>query len=174
MVSILFYLQDNDFAPKGAHSPQLITNFSSDLNLKNETAKININQGGSIEEQNAKIYYSSDTGSGLVIENLKTNGDSRSIKINSNWKLELSCFKDLMLNDFSTSLFKVVSIIRVGDNGNYFVENNLPIASFYITELNNDVRIFLRNSVTGSSFKIMELIYMLEQKTENSMSIWNI
>ena len=88
----------------------------------------------------------------MVIQNLNTNGDSRSIKINSNWNLELSCFKDLMLNDFSTSLFKVVSIIGVGDNGNYFVENNLPIATFYFTNLNNDVRIFLPNFVTGSSF----------------------
>jgi len=46
----------------------------------------------------------------------------------------------------------VVSIIGVGDNGNYFVENNLPIATFYFTNLNNDVRIFLPNFVTGSSF----------------------
>jgi hypothetical protein len=44
-----------------------------------------------------------------------------------------------MLNDFSTSLFKVVSIFGVGDNGNYFVENNLPIATFYFTNLNNAV-----------------------------------
>ena len=63
-------------------------------------------------------------------------------KINSNWNLELSCFKDLMLNNLSTSLFKVVSIIGVGDNGNYSVVNNLPIASFYIIQLNNDVKIF--------------------------------
>ena len=87
-----------------------------------------------------------------MIENLNTNGDSKSIKINSNWNLELSCFNELMLSNFSTSLFKVVDIFGVGDGGNYFVENNLPIATFYFTTLNNDVRIFLPNFFTGSNF----------------------
>jgi hypothetical protein len=87
-----------------------------------------------------------------MIENLNTSGDSRSIKINSNWNLELSCLNELMLSNFSTSLFKVINIIGTGDGGNYFVENNLPIATFYFTNLNNDVRIFLPNFVTGSSF----------------------
>jgi hypothetical protein len=57
-----------------------------------------------------------------------------------------------MLSNFSTSLFKVINIIGTGDGGNYFVENNLPIATFYFSNLNNDVRIFLPNFVTGSNF----------------------
>ena len=43
------------------------------------------------------------------------------------------------------SLIKVVPIIGTGDSGLYQVKDNLPIASFYITESNDDVRIRLPN-----------------------------
>jgi hypothetical protein len=52
------------------------------------------------------------------------------------------------------SLFKVVPIIGTGDGGFFYIKDHLPIASFYITETNDNVNIMLPNYLSGETFMV--------------------
>ena len=60
----------------------------------------------------------------------------------------------MLLSKFSTSLFKVTEVLGAGDNGNYYLENTLPLSTFYILELYNNVNIFLPNFVTNATWMV--------------------
>ena len=118
-----------------------------------DTGRIRFNQNGTAAQKNACIYYN-NTNSGLILENLNTSGLAKGVKIISNFDIELDCFNEILLNKFSMSLFKVVSVIGTGDGGTYQVKNNTPIANFYINEVNNDVRIHLPNYLSGEEYMV--------------------